>query len=225
MTGLNRRKTKSIPIIAYEKEDLPELIEKLVSIIEKTEWGYTSEFKDVLVMRDKALVAFLFLTGLRVSEVVGYTKERPDSGLKLSQIRERPKKFMVYNVLTVKRGDDREIEIPIDGSLGQLTVYFDNWYRYLTKTGKGYYLFPSASGFGINYRKPIPKARVHQIMKTTTNYFPHWCRAVYENIYGHIIFDNNPYKLKECMGLKRMDSTEPYIQSDWKKDLDKLYFL
>ena len=123
MTGRNRRKTKSIPIIAYEKEDLPELIEKLVSIIEKTEWNYTSEFKDILVMRDKALVAFLFLTGLRVSEAVGYTKERPDSGIKLSQIRERPKKFMVYNVLTVKRGDDREIEIPIDGSLGQLSLF------------------------------------------------------------------------------------------------------
>ena len=156
MTGLNRRKTKSIPIIAYEKEDLPELIEKLVSIIEKTEWVYTSEFKDILVMRDKALVALLFLTGLRISEA---------TRLELSQIRERPKKFIIYNVTTVKRGYEREVEVPIDGSLGQLTVYFDKWFRYLTRTGKGYFLFPSASGFGINYKKQIPKARVHQIMK------------------------------------------------------------
>ncbi len=54
MTGLNRRKTKDIPIIAYEKSDLPELIEKLVSIIEKTEWNYSSEFRDIQIMRDKA---------------------------------------------------------------------------------------------------------------------------------------------------------------------------
>ena len=216
MTGKNRRATKSIPIIAYEKEDLPELIEKLISIIEKTEWNYTSEFRDILIMRDKALVAFLFLTGLRIRET---------TRLYLAQVRERPKKFMIYNVLTVKRGDDREIEVPIDGALGQLTVYFEKWYRYLTQTGKGYYLFPSASGFGINYKKQIPQARVHQIMKKTTNYFPHWCRAVYENIYGHIIFDNNPYDLADYMGLKRLDSTKPYIQSDYKKKLVKLYFL
>ncbi len=87
------------------------------------------------------------------------------------------------------------------------------------------YLFPSASGFDINYNKPIPSCRVHQIMKKTTDYFPHWCSAVYENIYGQIIFDNNPYKLAECMGLKRLDSTKPYIQSDFIKDLVKLYLL
>ena len=225
MTGKGRRATKSIPIIAYEKTDLPELINKLKNIIEKTEWGYTSEYKDVLIMRDKAIVAFLFLTGLRVSEAVGDPRVRPDSGIKLSQIIERPKHFMLYNVETVKRGDDREIKIPIDGMLGELTVYFTDWYRYLVQTGKGYFLFPSASGFGINYKKQIPKQRVHGIMQTTTNYFPHWCRAVYENIYGHVVFDNDAYKLSKCMGLKRLDSTEPYIQSDWKRDLDKLYFL
>ena len=216
MTGLNRRKTKSIPIIAYEKEDLPELIEKLVSIIEKTEWNYTSEFKDILVMRDKALVAILFLSGLRVSEA---------TQLKLSQVRERPKKFILFNVTTVKNGDDREIEIPIDGFFRELSVYFDKWYRYIKEKPEATWLFPSASGFGINFREHIPSCRVHQIMKKTTNLFPHWCRAVYENIYGHIIFDNNPYKLAECMGLKRLDSTKPYIQSDYKKDLVKLYFL
>ena len=186
MTGYKRRKTKSIPIIAYEKTDLPELIDKLVSIIKKTEWNYTSEFRDILIMRDKALVALLFLTGLRISEA---------TQLKLSQVRERPKKFMIYNVTTVKNGDDREIEMPIDGFLRELTVYFNKWYRYLTQTGKGYFLFPSASGFGINYNKQIPKARVHQIIKNTTDLFPHGCRAVYENVYGHIVFENDAWKL------------------------------
>ena len=216
MTGLNRRKTKDLPIIAYEKEDLSELIEKLLSIIENTEWKYTSEFRDLLIIRDKALVAFLFLTCLRVSEA---------TRLKLSQIKERPKHFLLLNVETVKNGDDREIEIPIDGVFKELTVYFDKWYRYLLQKPEAYYLFPSACGFGVNYRKQIPNCRVHQIMKKTTNFFPHWRRAVYENIYGHIVFENNPYKLKDCMGLKRLDSTEDYIQADWKKDLVKVYIL
>ena len=120
MTGLNKRKTKSIPIIAYEKEDLPELIEKLVSIIENTEWNYSSEFRDILIMRDKALVAALLLSGLRVSEA---------NQLKLSQVKEQSKRFLLLGVNTLKNGDVRDrIVIPKDGILGQLTVYFDKWY-------------------------------------------------------------------------------------------------
>lgn len=79
-------------------------------------------------MRDKAIVATLFLSGLRVSEA---------GQLKLSQVRERPEKFSLFNVLTVKNGDDREIEIPKDGILGELTVYFDKCYRHLTQTTNG----------------------------------------------------------------------------------------
>ena len=188
MTGLNKRKTKSIPIIAYEKEDLPELIEKLVSIIENTEWNYSSEFRDILIMRDKAIVATLLLSGLRISEA---------NQLKLSQIKEQSKRFLLLGVNTLKNGDVRDrIVIPKDGILGQLTVYFDKWYRYLMQKPKAFFLFPSGCAFGLTYRNFIPSCRVHQIMKNTTNYFPHWCRAVYENVYGHIVFENDAWKLK-----------------------------
>jgi integrase len=68
MTGLKRRKVSYIPVNAETKENIPYLVNRLVNIIENTEWKYTSDFKDTLIMRDKALVAFLFLTGLRISE-------------------------------------------------------------------------------------------------------------------------------------------------------------
>jgi len=41
-------------------------------------------------------------------------------------------------------------------------------------------------------------------------------QGVCENIYGKLIFNNDAWKLKEFMGLKRLDSTTPYVKGSWK---------
>ena len=214
---IKKRATSAIPIIANETADLPELIDKLTKVIESTEWKYKSEFKELLQKRDKALVALLILSGLRVSEALE---------LKFSQVHKLFKCFTLTNVHTLKNGLVRDrILIPIDGSLGRLCIYFNEWYEYLEKQKNVDYLFPSACGFGLILNQPLSRYRAHRIIKTTSDKFPHWFRAVYENIYGHIIFNNNPYKLKRCMGLKRLESTVPYIQADYENDLAKVYLV
>ena len=37
------------------------------------------------------------------------------------------------------------------------------------------------------------------------------------------IFDNDAYKLCVYMGLRRLDSTLPYVQAPYQKNLNKLY--
>ena len=139
-------------------------------------------------------------------------------------MREQPKNFLLLSVVTKKRGYVREkIVMPKDGSLGRICVYFDKWFRYLSEQKETNFLFPSGCAFGIIYSKNLPTCKAHQIMKGTTNCFPHWCRAVYENICGQIIFGNNPFKLKKCMGVKRIESVVPYVQADYEKDLSKLH--
>lgn len=212
-----KRATSDIPIIANEKSDLPGLIENLEKIIKTTTWDYKSGLKRVLILRDQGLVSLLVLSGLRVSEALDLT---------LSQVHEYPKNFLLSHVTTLKNGLIREkIIIPRDGALGKLCKYFGEWYFFISEQKKAKWLFPSASGLGINFNNKLSRYRVHKIIKANNDLFPHWFRAVYENIYGHIIFNNNPYKLKECMGLKRLESTVPYIQADYEKDISKIYLL
>jgi site-specific recombinase XerD len=46
------------------------LVKELTEIIEATNWDYKSEFKDLLRIRDKALVSLPLLFGLRISEAL-----------------------------------------------------------------------------------------------------------------------------------------------------------
>lgn len=214
---IKKRATSAIPIMVYEKEDVLELLDELLKVINKTEWPYTSEFKDLFLMRDKALEALLILSGLRISEALA---------LKLDQVKEQPKRYLLLGVKTLKNGFVRQrIVIPKDGSLGRICVFFTAWYEHLKKQPNATYLFPSGSGYGINFRSSLSRYRAHRIIKTTSDKFPHWFRAVYENIYGHIIFDNNPYKLKDCMGLKTLEATVPYIQANYENDIPKVYMV
>ena len=159
-----KRATSPIPIIAYEKEDIEPLAKELIEIIEATNWDYTSEFRDLFRMRDKALVSLLLLSGLRISEALE---------LKFSQVREQPKSFLLVSVVTKKRGYVREkIVMPKDGSLGRICIYFEKWFRYLCEQNKIEWLFPSGCAFGLIWSKNLPACRGHQIMKKTTGYFP-----------------------------------------------------
>ena len=63
------------------------------------------------------------------------------------------------------------------------------------------------------------------IIKTMTDRFPHWFRSVCETIYGRLIFNSDAWKLKEFMGLRRLDSTTPYVQGSWEEDEEKIFKL
>ena len=84
------------------------------------------------------------------------------------------------------------------------------------------YVFPSAWPFGnIHWNHPIDRFRAHKIMKQTTGKFPHWLRGWCKTLYGKKIFKNDPWQLKEFMGLCSIESTAPYVATNIEKAVDE----
>ena len=116
------------------------------------------------------------------------------------------------NVNTEKHGKMRgEIILPKKGNLARFTLIFEEWLAQVPSEDS--FVFPSGNSNGLNFLRPQTRSRSHRIIKSTTGKFPHWFRAVAENIYGRLVFGNNPYKLKDFMGLVNLESTTPYIQA------------
>jgi hypothetical protein len=144
--------------------------------------------------------------------------------VKIEQFRDYQKKLVLFNVPTLKSGRVRkEIWITKEGSLSKITEFFTNWFAFLKQNSLVSYVFPSGCANGLVYKNHLSSSRAHWIIKTTTNLFPHWFRAVCETYMAKEIFDNDAYKLCGYMGLKRLDSTLPYVQAPYEKDLKKLH--
>lgn len=193
-----------------------QLYPELDNLIKKINWPYKTDYKNELVKRDRALFAFLLLTGLRVSEALN---------VKRMQIRIYENRIEAVNLKTLKRGNMRSIIIlPKIGSLRNLTYVFEAW-LVLVKEPEAY-LFPKYLTLvkRFDYKNHINRHRAYQLISLTGK-FPHWARSVCETIYGRKIFLNDAWKLKEFMGLKRLDSTAPYISGSWEENQKNIYKL
>lgn len=196
-----------------EKESTRQLITNLNVLITQMSWNYKTNIS-LLQLRDKALFALLLLTGTRISEALE---------LKKKQTLDLPTKILIANVKTLKHGYIRdEIDLPKIGSLAILTKHVENWLIQIPD--KENYLFPRGSPNGFIWSQPLGRKRAHWIIKTQTKMFPHWARAVCETIYGKVIFKDS-YDLMRFMGLKRLDSTTPYVQSNWKEKRKRINLL
>jgi integrase len=208
----DKRATKDIPIFVDEN-----IYENLEKIIDFLEWGYKSSFRAKFLMRDKALVALLILTGCRISEALQ---------LKRRQFRIYRTHILLKNVKTLKHGKLRdEIILPKKGKLATITATFEEWLNEIPEDQEASFLFPTGTTKGLHYNKPLTRFRANRIIKETTGKFPHWFRAVCENIYGKKVFASNAYKLKDFMGLVNLESTVPYVQADWTEDKEKIFKL
>jgi site-specific recombinase XerD len=130
------RATSEIPIILDQQ-----FYCDLEQTILKVQWPYKSEHKDTLVMRDRALVSFLIATGLRISEALT---------VKIEQFRDYPKKLVLFNLPTLKKGRVRkEIWITKQGSMEKVNQFFINWYTLLKQKTEVSYVFPSGCVNGL----------------------------------------------------------------------------
>lgn len=218
---VKKRATKDIPIFLDRN-----FIAELEDVILRIEWPYKGNILQ-LQQRDQGFTALLSLTGLRVSEAVK---------LKRSQFRIYTDRIELANAETLKHGLLRKrIYLPKSprARLSRLTRIFEKWLVQVWNPDREHdkgevkdkYVFPSAKGFEsqIDWSKHVDRTRMHQIIFKTTGKFPHWFRAVCETWYGREVFDNNPWKLKSFMGLKRLDSTSDYVQAEWEDDKDKIF--
>ena len=90
------------------------------------------------------------------------------------------------------------------------------------------YVFPKGVGLKAGsflWDKPLSTKRAFWIIKTGTGKFPHWFRAICETVYGRLVFKSDAWKLKEFMGLRRLDSTTPYVKGSWEENEAQIYKL
>jgi len=208
-----KRATRDEPIF-LDAQLYPEL-EGLIKLIK---WPYKSTLGPAIVTRDRGLFAFLLLTGLRISEALAIQRK---------QLRIYENRIEAVNIETVKRGNVRtKIIMPKIGSLKGLTYFFESWL--INVEGPEDFIFPTATGsisnFNFNFNRPMGRVRAYQIIQATGK-FPHWARAVCETIYGRKVFLNDAWKLKEFMGLKRLDSTAAYVSGSWEDNEKNVFRL
>ena len=207
----HKRKVKDEPII-LDATFLPDLYQKILKI----QWPYKTN-RQQLQQRDQALAAFYLLTGIRNAEHQTIHKK---------QLRNYKTHILLVNVQPSKRGKLREeIILPKAGGLAPFTEIFEAWLTQVPDENS--VLFPTAkkSNGQLQWDKPMQRGRIHNIIKSTTGLFPHWFRGACETIYGKQIFKNDAWALKDFMGLQRLDSTAPYVSSQWKiyeKNISKI---
>jgi integrase len=211
MTGTNKRAVSDIPIYIDDR-----LWTELYEIVNREGWNYKTN-REAFILRDRALTCSLILSGLRISEALR---------LKRLQFRVYEDKILLANAETLKHGNLREkIIFPKKGSLAPFTSIFEEWLKNVPSEDS--YVFPSGFPFSnrevFRWDKHLSSHRAYDIISTVTGKFPHWFRGVNENVYGRMVFKNSAWKLKEFMGLKRLDSTTPYINSAWEDDEKRIY--
>ena len=161
--------------------------------------------------RDSALCCLLVLAGVRATEV---------SLLKRKQFKILENKILLLNVKTEKGGDMRpRIEFTKTGALKEFTFCFENWLRQVPSEEA--HVFPHGSSFGLSWDSSITRSRVFAIVQLKTGKFPHYLRGVHETYYGETIFEGDAWRLANHMGLKRLDSTRPYVQVRHNKDIEE----
>jgi len=167
-----------------------------------------------LHQRDTAVMAFIILTGTRVSETRLIRKK---------QLTNYKDNITVRNIETLKRGKTRDkVIMPKKGGLAPFTKIIENWLNQIPTEDA--VLFPTTERNGqLNWNKPLSRIRILQIVNHNTNKFPHWLRGVHETLYGIQIFQNDPYALTDHMGLRRLDSVLPYVTSQKDKYTKNIY--
>jgi integrase len=207
-----KRKVSDVPIFLDDR-----LWDELRTIINLRGWDYKTNMT-LFKLRDRGLICLLILTGLRISEALR---------LKKLQFRVYENEIVLANAQTMKRGLMRtKIVLPKTGNLAVFTLAFEEWYVNIPKDDC--YVFPKATslrGGSFLWDKPLSTKRAYWIIKKTSGKFPHWFRAVCETVYGRLVFKSDAWKLKEFMGLKRLDSTSPYVKGTWEDNLAEIYKL
>jgi integrase len=196
-------------------EDIKERlgIEQIYNLITSEIWPYKTE-RDFYITRDRALMALLFLTAGRVSEVLSLTKEQFDF--------QADKNFIIIrNMILVKRLKTRkgkpvkhktapirdEVPLPCKGPLSRFTGLVED---YLDLIGN-----PKEKLF------KFKRHRAWQIVNHVTGQWCHWFQSQAESYYGKYVF-NTPFALRDFVGVSDIESLGLYVKTQWRDYQDRL---
>ncbi len=188
-------------------------LEQIYTLITSKSWPYKVGL-DFYPVRDKALMALLFLTAGRISEVLSLSKEQFDF--------EADRNFIVIrNMILVKRLKTRkgklvrhktapirdEVPLPLKGPLSKFTNFVQGYLDMISEPKEKLFKFK--------------RHRAWQIVNFVTGQWCHWFRNQAESYYGKYVF-NTPFALRDFVGVSDIESLGPYVKTRWRDYQNKL---
>ncbi len=188
-------------------------LEQIYTLINSKSWPYKVGL-DFYPIRDRALMALLFLTAGRISEVLSLTKEQFDF--------EADQNFIIIrNMILVKRLKTRkgkpvkhrtapirdEVPLPLKGNLSKFTRLVLDYLDLINDPEKKLFEFK--------------RHRAWQIVNYVTDQWCHWFRSQAESYYGKYVF-NTPFALRDFVGVSDIESLGPYVKTQWRDFEGKL---
>jgi len=187
-------------------------LKQIYSLIKNRNWPYKTN-REFYHTRDRALMALLFLTAGRISEVLSLTRDQFDCDADQNFI-------IIRNMILVKRLRTRkgkpvkhttapirdEVPLPLTGPLARFT---DLVMKYLDLLGENEKLFK------------FKRHRAWQIVRFVTGKWCHWFRSQSESYYGKYVF-TSAFALRDFVGVSDIESLGPYVKTQWKDYEDKL---
>jgi len=153
--------------------------------------------------RDRALLALLYLTGGRISEVLRLRKSQFDFDLD-------PNFVVIRDMVVVKRKKSivakegypiREVALPLKGRLAAFTRLVIKYLELLDEDEK---LFK------------FTRQRAWQIVYYITGKWNHYFRSQAESYLGRYVFRRDPVGLAEYMGIKNVQTLREYVKTSWE---------
>lgn len=234
-----RHKRRSVNEIAEYVEP-----KDMFYLIGSKNWGYDTEERVRRIIRDRAMMSFVYCTAGRISSVVGGERCRVEDvkkadgnierkavkigmydGLRWENLVIEKGRIIIEKMQVVKRsrkviekyGAGAAIRDPLVIPLkrGQFAnQYWDQLVPF------GLLILEFVSGFGkregaiFNYGRK----RAYQIIRHATGKFPNWFRAQAEHFYGHYLISDT-VKLAQFVKVVRPATIGRYIGHDWKQYL------
>ena len=216
--GAKRRSTKGLITVRRN------YIENLISKVDVMDYGFG--LKSGLTpkeqrMRNKALIALLYLSARRISEIVGRTKKLPNGdldvweGVTLEDFRfgeVENEKIMRMRIRVLKRGRvAKGLKVVMDyvdiRLSDPLSKYIIDWLNYCKQN---------------DYNKPfdLTRQRVWQILhELDPNIWTHWFR---HQRLTHLSDVMDPFELKDFAKFARLETALNYVHKSPTKILGKI---
>lgn len=199
LAGVKRRTLEDI------KQHLS--LQQIHSLITSKAWEYKTDWESYH-RRDRCLMALLFLTAGRISEVLSLTREQFDFEADTNFI-------IIRNMILVKRLKTRkgkpvkhttspirdEVALPLHGPLRKFTELIEDYVQTVSN--------PKAKLFSFG------RHRAWQIVNYITGEWCHWFRSQAESYYGKYVY-TSAFALRDFVGVTDIESLGPYVKTSWR---------
>jgi len=175
---------------------------EIYEIITSKSWPYKRD-KEFYEKRDRALMALLYLTCGRITEVLSLTKKQFD-------LESEPNFIIIRNMIVVKRKKKAkrksrairdEVPLPKEGPLAPFTKLALDYLQLIEN--------PEDKLFNIG------RNRAYKIVRYVTGQWPHWFRSQGESWFGKVF--SNIFALKDYVGVVSAEVLSDYVKTDWRE--------